>query len=328
MFKKNKFIQSMISYFSSFFNKMKEDKKFRTIFIVIICFLFVIVVVNAVYRFSIYRFDKKDDFSLKYADILNIPAITINGDKLLYNDFIDNFDTLSYYYQKRNSENPDMPIISDNDIKKEVKNKMIQDYFILKLSSDFNIKVTKTEIEDEFNEVVDQLGDESKIEQAIFDAYSWTIEEFKENVLKSFILKEKIDSYIALNDEINKEKKDLILSILSEIKNSDKDFSYFANKYSEDIGSSENGGDLGWILRGQMIKEFEDIVFSLKENEISDIFKTKYGYHIAKVSSRASIGKPEESVRVSHILIRTKNLESLINDEITDSKIINKIKIY
>jgi hypothetical protein len=328
MFKKNKFIQSTISSFSAFFKRMKEDKKFRTIFIVIISFLFVIVVVNSVYRFSIYRFDKKDDFSLKYADFLNIPAITINGDKLLYNDFIDNFDTLSYYYQKRNSENPDMPIISDNDIKKEVKNKMIQDYFILKLSSDFNIKVTKTEIEDEFNEVVDQLGDESKIEQAIFDAYSWTIEEFKENVLKSFILKEKIDSYIALNDEINKEKKDLILSILSEIKNSDKDFSYFANKYSEDIGSSENGGDLGWILRGQMIKEFEDIVFSLKENEISDIFKTKYGYHIAKVSSRASIGKPEESVRVSHILIRTKNLESLINDEITDSKIINKIKIY
>jgi len=328
MFKNNKFIQSIISSFSNFFKKLKEDKKFRNIFIIIITILFIIVVINSVYRFSIYKFDKKDDFSLKYADFFNIPAFVINGDKMLYNDFISDFKTLSYYYQKRNSENPDMPIIPDNDIKKELKEKTIQDYFMFQLASDYNINVSSLEIENEFNEVIDQLGDASKIEQAIFDAYSWTIEEFKENVLKPFILREKLENHISLNDQINKDKKDLISSILSEIQNSNKDFSYFAKKYSEDVGSSENGGDLGWILRGQMIEEFEDVVFSLEEDEISDIFKTKYGYHIAKVSSRASIGEPEESVRVSHILIRTKGLDDLINEKINDSKIKTKIKIY
>lgn len=328
MFKKNKFIESILSSFIDFFKKIKEDKKFRINFILILVFLFIIVSANTFYRFSIYRFDKRDNFSLKYADFFNISAIIINNNKISYNEFIDDFDTLYYYYQKRNAENPDMPIVSSNDIKKEVKNKIIQDYFMFKIASDFGIKVTENEIENEFNEVVDQLGDASKIEQAIFDAYSWTIDEFKENVLKPFILKEKINSYISLNDDINKEKKDFISNIVLEMKDSDKDFSYFAKKYSEDIGSSENGGDLGWILRGQMIEEFEDVVFSLEENEISDIFKTKYGYHIAKVSSRASIGEPEESVRVSHILIRTKNLDTLINEEISNSKIKTKIKIY
>ncbi len=328
MFKNNKFIQSILASFSSFFKKLKEDKKFRNIFIVLLTFLFILVIVNSIYRFSIYKFDKKDDFSLKYADFLNIPAFVINGDKISYNDYVSDFKTLSYYYQKRNSENPDMPIISDNDIKKELKNKAIQDYFMFSLASDFNIKISDFEIENEFNEVIDQLGDESKIEQAIFDAYSWTVEEFKQNVLKPFILREKLESYITLNDQINRDKKELVSDILSEIQNSNKDFSYFAKKYSEDVGSSENGGDLGWILKGQMIEEFEDVVFSLKENELSDVFKTKYGYHIAKVSSRASIGKPEESVRVSHILIRTKGLDDLINDKITDSKIKTKIKIY
>ncbi|MCF7906354.1 peptidylprolyl isomerase [Patescibacteria group bacterium] len=328
MFKNSKFIQSLLSSFSSFFKKLKEDKKFRNFFIIIISILFIIVVINSVYRFSIYKFDKKDDFSLKYADFFNIPAFVINGDKMLYNDFISDFKTLSYYYQKRNSENPDMPIIPDNDIKKELKEKTIQDYFMFQLASDYNINVSSVEIENEFNEVIDQLGDASKIEQAIFDAYSWSIDEFKENVLKPFILREKLENYISLNDQINKDKKDLISSILSEIQNSNKDFSYFAKKYSEDVGSSENGGDLGWILRGQMIEEFEDVVFSLEEDEISDIFKTKYGYHIAKVSSRASIGEPEESVRVSHILIRTKGLDDLINEKINDSIIKTKIKIY
>ena len=44
-----------------------------------------------------------------------------------------------------------------------------------------------------------------------------------------------------------------------------------------------NGGDLGIFRRGEMVQEFEDIVFNMKPNEISDIFHTEFGYHIAKV---------------------------------------------
>lgn len=44
-----------------------------------------------------------------------------------------------------------------------------------------------------------------------------------------------------------------------------------------------NGGDLGIFGRGEMVQEFEDIVFNMKPNEISDIFHTEFGYHIAKV---------------------------------------------
>jgi parvulin-like peptidyl-prolyl isomerase len=48
----------------------------------------------------------------------------------------------------------------------------------------------------------------------------------------------------------------------------------------------DNGGDLGYITRGQMVEEFEDVVFNLGVGEESDVFQTRFGFHIAKLYDR------------------------------------------
>ncbi|HWY46640.1 MAG TPA: peptidylprolyl isomerase, partial [Bryobacteraceae bacterium] len=64
------------------------------------------------------------------------------------------------------------------------------------------------------------------------------------------------------------------------------DFGPLAQKNSEDPGSAAKGGDLGWIVRGQMVKNFEDTVFSLKPKEISNVVTTEYGFHIIQVMAK------------------------------------------
>jgi len=61
------------------------------------------------------------------------------------------------------------------------------------------------------------------------------------------------------------------------------DFADLAKKFSQDPGSAQKGGDLGWVSRGQMVKNFEDSVFSLKENQLSGVITTEYGFHIIQV---------------------------------------------
>ncbi len=66
-------------------------------------------------------------------------------------------------------------------------------------------------------------------------------------------------------------------------------FKEIAKKYSQDGGSKDKGGDLGWISRnslGQDLKDFEQAVFKLKKGEISQPLKTKYGYHIVQLEDR------------------------------------------
>jgi peptidyl-prolyl cis-trans isomerase D len=70
--------------------------------------------------------------------------------------------------------------------------------------------------------------------------------------------------------------------LLKQVK-SGADFAELAKKNSNDPGSAQKGGDLGWIVRGQTVPAFEKAAFSLKPNELSGIISTEYGFHIIQV---------------------------------------------
>lgn len=61
------------------------------------------------------------------------------------------------------------------------------------------------------------------------------------------------------------------------------DFESLAKNNSEDTGSRDSGGDLGWVGRGVMVPEFEDILFALPEGKVSDPVKTPFGWHLILV---------------------------------------------
>jgi peptidyl-prolyl cis-trans isomerase C len=66
------------------------------------------------------------------------------------------------------------------------------------------------------------------------------------------------------------------------------DWNQIARAESDDAGSGLKGGDLGFFPRGQMVPEFEKVVFSLPIGKVSDPVKTTFGYHLIKVEARES----------------------------------------
>jgi peptidyl-prolyl cis-trans isomerase D len=65
-------------------------------------------------------------------------------------------------------------------------------------------------------------------------------------------------------------------------------FEDLAKKFSEDDATKPKGGDLGWIIEGQTVPEFQQAAFTLPKGSISDLVKTQYGFHIIKVLDHES----------------------------------------
>ena len=80
-------------------------------------------------------------------------------------------------------------------------------------------------------------------------------------------------------EEIRKKAED----VLAQARKKGANFEELAKKFSEDPGSKAKGGDLGWIMQGQTVPEFEKAAFSLNKGEMSSLIRTQYGFHIIKV---------------------------------------------
>jgi peptidylprolyl isomerase/peptidyl-prolyl cis-trans isomerase C len=78
-------------------------------------------------------------------------------------------------------------------------------------------------------------------------------------------------------------------------------FKDLVKEFSKDEGSKANGGELGYVMKGQLVPEFESKAFSMKKDEISDPVKTQFGWHIIKVLDSRDVKTPSKEQAASSI---------------------------
>ena len=171
------------------------------------------------------------------------------------------------------------------------------------------------EIKSEFREIIRKRLMSEEMERRITQDVTVTpkeIEAFFKTIPKDSIplINSKLSfQQIVVFPEITKDDKELARTRLEEIRQNilgGKSFETQARIHSQDPGSASQGGKLE-ATRGMMVPQFEAVVFSLKENEISQVFETEYGFHIIQLIER----KGDDYV-CRHILISPEfNRESL-----------------
>jgi len=185
--------------------------------------------------------------------------------------------------------------------------------------------LTITELKDYYEDLIrEQKLRESVISQEITSQVHVTdaeIEEFYQENLTDIPIRKESDriGMIIVKMEPSKETEEELKREIYEIKdklNKGADFAKLAKEYS-DCPSAPNGGDLGWVERGMMVKPFEDAAYKLEVGEISDLVETQFGYHLILMQE-----KKDDQIKISHIL---KTLEASPEDKARIRTLSNEI---
>lgn len=137
-------------------------------------------------------------------------------------------------------------------------------------------------------------------------------QELIERQLKTAVTDKLIDEeYNKLAKELKGQKEIRVAHILvdteekaKEIKkklNKGSKFEDLVKEFSKDEGSKANGGELGYVMKGQLVPEFENKAFSMKQDEISDPVKTQFGWHIIKALDSRDVKIPPKEQALNGI---------------------------
>ena len=133
---------------------------------------------------------------------------------------------------------------------------------------------------------------------SIINTEDLTKEYYEENMETLFVIPTRVrvshilsmfpwveDASLEENDQAREVAKESIEYVEEQLENG-AEFGDMAREHSDDDSNSADGGDLGFITKGQMVEEFENAAFSLEVGEVSGIIETQFGYHILKVVDR------------------------------------------
>ncbi|MFC1724817.1 peptidylprolyl isomerase [candidate division KSB1 bacterium] len=228
--------------------------------------------------------------------------------------------------------------------KENLQNKINEKIILVKARED-SVEVSDEQVEMALNQRIDQLissvGSQSELEERIgYDIAQikrmsrkiiqdqLMIQAFQQMFFQGLnMTREEVNEfYEAKKDSLGKVPESFNLShILLEIKprgnsvnrarakidsikvllDNGADFAELAKNNSEDPGSKDNGGELGFFSRGELVPEFEEAAYALRPGAISDVVRTQFGYHIIQL-----IEKRDSRINCRHILIQTLPDES------------------
>lgn len=202
-------------------------------------------------------------------------------------------NAVQYSYQKRNASKAEIKasaFISEVSVKPE----QVKEYYE-KHKDKFKVP-EQVKIEFALLSAASLINGVSVTDEEVKAFYDQNLDKFQgdEQREASHIL---IGFGVSATDADKENAKDKALEIEAQLKADPKRFEELAAKFSQDPGSAAKGGSLGSFGRGAMVKPFEDAVFGMEVNQISDVVESEFGYHIIRLDGISGTSSSFDSLK-------------------------------
>lgn len=246
--------------------------------------------------------------AVQFAAVLRIPVARVNGAPVLYSEYIRDIETLSSYYAGAGGGGfaPTAEQISDQVLSRLTVNALVRG-----LAKNYGVSIARAEADESemLKQVLASFPNREAAGKELKDRYGWTFDQYVERVVMPILLEQKLErAFASSTDDAGKAYEEeqartrhILFStggaktdaqiraqaerVLARLKKGE-DFAKLAGEFGSD-GTKNNGGDLGWFGRGQMVPEFEAVAFTLQPGELSSkLVKTQFGWHIIRLEEK------------------------------------------
>ena len=306
--------------------RLKVFEKPKKFYIKIAGFIILgLILITAAIGFGIYNLGWQGEAITKISKIIPYPSAIIKTPCGYKNVSLANFNfdqkAINHFYEQKKQTDKNFVIPETNQIttdiyEKELKNKLLECFAKQK-----GVLVSPEQIQTEMEKTILQAGSREALEEITKNLYNWDLETFKQKVLYVYLLEGNLSKALRDDPEVNLEALKKAEEIYKQVETAPQNFYTLAKKYSEDTESRHHGGDLNWIEKGQLNEAIETAAFNLEVGQTSEILQTPAGYHIIKITDKKTGLQGIDQVRISHILIKTRDIENWLDEKLKESKI-------
>lgn len=279
---------------------------------------FTAIILFVVVSLGIYWGGWDQPLAKNISKIVPYPVLYVDGRLIFAKDFLADVDTLKQYSARQNS------LVTDQEIRKQVLESLVEKAVLENLAKAQNIFIEPTEIKAEVDLILASVGTPAEAEQLIKDLYGWTLAQYQEKIIRPVLLAKKLETVYYQSGNFSNLKEQLSDYREQLIKEPEK-FAAIAGQINEDA-TKFVGGDLGWFSLGDMVPEFEAVVLNLKAGELSEVFESRFGFHLVKLEEKIiEAGQP--TFHASHLFLKYVPFSDYLSEQIKKAKVLTLIRI-
>jgi len=184
----------------------------------------------------------------------------------------------------------------------KVSDEQIQEYFELNRSRYMHPEmVSISYVELNSDNLAKDIPVDDEAVRRLYDEYVANIANKEQRKAQHILISLAADADADTQSQKKKIADDLLVRI-----NKGESFETLAKENSEDPGSAPKGGDLGWVSKGMMVPEFEQTLFKLKKDQVSEAVKSSFGYHLIRFNESKSTDVASFEAKKSELVKQLK----------------------
>ena len=277
--------------------------------------LVAVCILLGIFLMSLYRIPSGEPILRAASNVLPLPAVRVNGRLIGYRAYGSMVDGWTELYQQQGGEDT----AGTSLLRDRILHRMIQDVLLEELVREMDVVVQPEDLAIVEQTFLEQYDSEARDEQALYEQFRWTPEEFRLFVVGPLARLRVLDDAVLASEMLQAGPHDVISELHKDVQLQPDQFSELATQVSGSLSASD-GGELGLRPISDYPEEVRATLLSAQEGEMTDVFALSDRFVFYRVLEQASVRR-EQYVNAQEISVAKRDIHDILAERFANASI-------